>query len=117
LVGIIGIVFPVLSAASCSFVEIGQYRTGDDVGIFIYRKDDGQCGVYDNDFVKSTATLQGARTAAVLAPIFASFGMFIQLTDLCMCTICCMELLISFAYSFAAIAQGLTFIFFSSNVW
>lgn len=127
LIGILGVVFSCLSAASCNFVDTGRSipgRTGsmlldveDRAGIFIYQTDaDQTCDLY-GDYLDSDPIIAGVRVASVLAPMFAVLALIVQITELIFCTMCCVENVICFGYFVAYACQASTFSMFASNVW
>mmetsp|Transcript_3903 Transcript_3903/g.6529 ORF Transcript_3903/g.6529 Transcript_3903/m.6529 type:complete len:236 (+) Transcript_3903:159-866(+) len=126
LVGIVGLLFSGLAAASCGFVKLGDLtglkddaRIGgfaDKAGVFLYESQENEtCEPYGR-YLRFDPVLTGVGVAAILAPVFASLALIVQILDLTCCTTCCVENLITFGYFLAYVCQACTFSILGSNV-
>ena len=118
-VGALGVVFSIMTALSCEFIQGRSlsFSKHDKYGVFLGLEGEAaangdNCSLWDGD---TTSLDEAIRTCAVLAPIVATCALSITLFQMICCNICCSDIITSFALTASAIIQALTFLMYQTD--
>mmetsp|Transcript_14748 Transcript_14748/g.42471 ORF Transcript_14748/g.42471 Transcript_14748/m.42471 type:complete len:182 (+) Transcript_14748:315-860(+) len=117
---IAAIVFSCLTVAACDYVTyLDDQGERKMAGLFKFEvpgEVDGECVTYTESEVDSLTNLEKtAMVCGFLAPCFAIVALALATLELFLCDKCCIGLFVSILFSFATIAQSLTFMFLRSE--
>lgn len=115
----VAIVFSILAVAVCDYVTYADDQGETKMaGLFKFEVpgENGQCVTYTESEVDSLSNLEKtAMVCGFLAPCFAIVALALAAVELFLCDKCCIGLFVSTLFSFATIAQSLTFMFLRSE--